>query len=80
MSPSRPEHPGIAPANLPRALGASRATVIVVGAIICGGIFLVLREMMQDAGASSLVFLAWFADGLLSLFGAYGKRFSLSQE
>jgi len=58
------------PADLPRVLGASQATAIVVGTIIGSGIFLVPREMMQDVGSSSLVYLAWIVGGLLSLFGA----------
>jgi APA family basic amino acid/polyamine antiporter len=58
------------PADLPRVLGASQATAIVVGTIIGSGIFLVPREMMQDVGSSALVYLAWIAGGLLSLFGA----------
>jgi APA family basic amino acid/polyamine antiporter len=56
--------------DLPRVLGASQATAIVVGTIIGSGIFLVPREMMQDLGSSSLVYLAWIVGGLLSLFGA----------
>src|SRR5579863_112791 len=56
--------------DLPRVLGASQATAIVVGTIIGSGIFLVPREMMQDVGSSSLVYLAWIVGGLLSLFGA----------
>jgi APA family basic amino acid/polyamine antiporter len=58
------------PADLPRVLGASQATAIVVGTIIGSGIFLVPREMMQDVGSSALVYLAWIVGGLLSLFGA----------
>src|SRR6516165_9744122 len=58
------------PAVLPRVLGASQATAIVVGTIIGSGIFLVPREMMQDVGSSLLVYLAWIVGGLLSLFGA----------
>ena len=65
---SAPSHP--LPADLPRVLGASQATAIVVGTIIGSGIFLVPREMMQDGGSSALVYLAWIAGGLLSLFGA----------
>lgn len=57
-------------ADLPRVLGASQAMAIVAGTIIGSGIFLVPREMMQDTGSSSLVFLAWIVGGLLSLFGA----------
>jgi APA family basic amino acid/polyamine antiporter len=58
------------PRDLPRVLGASQATAIVVGTIIGSGIFLVPREMMQDVGSSALVYLAWIVGGLLSLFGA----------
>ena len=67
-SPAAPARP--APADLPRVLGASQATAIVVGTIIGSGIFLVPREMMQDVGSSALVYLAWIVGGLLSLFGA----------
>jgi APA family basic amino acid/polyamine antiporter len=59
-----------APADLPRVLGASQATAIVVGTIIGSGIFLVPSEMMRDTGSSALVYLAWIVGGLLSLFGA----------
>ncbi len=58
------------PADLPRVLGASQATAIVIGTIIGSGIFLVPSEMMRDTGSSSLVYLAWIVGGLLSLFGA----------
>src|SRR5260370_20858583 len=57
------------PADLPRVLGASQATAMVVGSIIGSGIFLVPREMMRDVGSSSLVYLAWIVGGLLSLAG-----------
>lgn len=56
-------------ADLPRVLGASQAMAIVVGTIIGSGIFLIPSEMMRDTGSSSLVYLAWFAGGVLSLFG-----------
>ena len=56
--------------DLPRALGASHATAIVVGTIIGSGIFLVPKEMMQAVGSPKLVYLAWIVGGLLSLFGA----------
>jgi basic amino acid/polyamine antiporter, APA family len=70
MRPTDVEQPGKVPADLPRVLGASQATAIVVGTIVGSGIFLVPREMMQDTGSSALVFLAWIVGGLLSLFGA----------
>src|SRR5580692_517251 len=58
------------PPDLPRVLGASQATAIVVGTIIGSGIFLVPTEMMRDTGSSTLVYLAWIIGGFLSLFGA----------
>ena len=56
--------------DLPRVLGASHATAIVVGTIIGSGIFLVPHEMIRAVGSSSLLYLAWIVGGLLSLFGA----------
>ena len=56
--------------DLPRVLGSSHATAIVVGTIIGSGIFLVPSEMMQAVGSSGLVYAAWIVGGLLSLFGA----------
>ncbi len=70
MSSTVPVPPQKTAADLPRVLGASQATAIVVGTIIGSGIFLVPREMMRDVGSSSLVYLAWIVGGLLSLFGA----------
>ena len=64
------DHPVNQEQNLPRVLGVSHATAVVVGTIVGSGIFLVPREMMQAAGSASLVYLAWIAGGLLSLFGA----------
>ncbi len=56
--------------RLPRVLGLSTATAIVVGTIIGSGIFLVPQEMMRAVGTSPLVYLVWVTGGLLSLFGA----------
>ena len=60
----------VQPGDLPRVLGVSQATAIVVGTIIGSGIFLVPQEMMRAVGSSGLVYLAWIVGGLLSLFGA----------
>jgi basic amino acid/polyamine antiporter, APA family len=62
--------PASRPADLPRVFGVSHATAIVVGTIIGSGIFLVPQEMMRATGTASLVYLAWIAGGLLTLFGA----------
>ncbi|HVW77402.1 MAG TPA: amino acid permease [Alloacidobacterium sp.] len=56
--------------DLPRVLGTSHATAIVVGTIIGSGIFLVPHEMIRAVGSSGLLYLAWVVGGLLSLFGA----------
>ncbi|MGA7339158.1 MAG: amino acid permease, partial [Terracidiphilus sp.] len=56
-------------ADLPRVLGAGEAVAIVVGTVIGSGIFLIPSEMMRDAGSPSLVYAAWIAGGILSLFG-----------
>ena len=68
--PGDAQRPGADEQALPRVLGVSQATAVVVGTIIGSGIFLVPREMMQAAGSAGLVYLAWIAGGLLSLFGA----------
>ena len=70
MSQTVPVQVRTEPADLPRVLGASQATAVVVGTIIGSGIFLVPTEMMRDTGSSALVYLAWITGGLLSLFGA----------
>ncbi len=67
---ANPPRPTSSAPDLPRVLNTSHATAIVVGTIIGSGIFLVPQEMMRATGSSSLVYLAWIAGGLLSLFGA----------
>src|SRR5215469_1307513 len=56
--------------GLLRELGIAEASAVVVGTIIGSGIFLVPSEMMQAVGSAKLVYLAWLAGGLLSLFAA----------
>ncbi|HZZ38722.1 MAG TPA: APC family permease [Acidobacteriaceae bacterium] len=68
--PANPPRPTSSAPDLPRVLNTSHATAIVVGTIIGSGIFLVPQEMMRATGSSSIVYLAWIAGGLLSLFGA----------
>src|SRR5581483_4846211 len=70
MEPSLPALSDRSLPDLPRVLGAKQSIAIVVGTIIGSGIFLIPSEMMHDAGSSRLVYLAWIAGGLLSLFGA----------
>ena len=70
MSETVPQKTQQTAADLPRVLGASQATAIVVGTIIGSGIFLVPREMMAAVGSSRGVYAVWIVGGLLSLFGA----------
>ena len=70
MKSSLPLSSGRPLPDLPRVLDAREAIAIVVGTIIGSGIFLIPSEMMRDTGSSSVVYLAWIAGGLLSLFGA----------
>jgi len=56
--------------ELVRALGPWTSAAIVVGTMIGTGIFLKPAEMAADAGSVVIVFAAWIAGGILSLFGA----------
>ncbi|MBS1813820.1 MAG: APC family permease [Acidobacteria bacterium] len=70
LPPIHPPHVSTETRDLPRVLGASHASAIVIGIIIGSGIFLVPREMMEATGSSATVYLVWIVAGLLSLFGA----------
>jgi len=56
--------------GLVRGLGGWAAAAIVVGTMIGTGIFLKPSEMAAEGRSVSVVFAAWIAGGLLSLFGA----------
>ena len=56
--------------ELIRGLGPWAASAIVVGTMVGTGIFLKPSEMAAVGGSVSLVYAAWIAGGLLSLFGA----------
>jgi basic amino acid/polyamine antiporter, APA family len=58
------------PVGLVRGLGSWAAAAIVVGTMIGTGIFLKPSEMAGDGKSTAVVFAAWIAGGLLSLFGA----------
>jgi basic amino acid/polyamine antiporter, APA family len=57
-------------AGLVRRLGGWAAGAIVVGTMVGTGIFLKPSEMAAEGGSIGVVFAAWIAGGLLSLFGA----------
>jgi basic amino acid/polyamine antiporter, APA family len=56
--------------ELVRGLGAWSSTAIVMGTMIGTGIFLKPAEMAREGQSVSVVFAAWVAGGILSLFGA----------
>jgi basic amino acid/polyamine antiporter, APA family len=56
--------------ELIRGLGAWASGALVVGTMIGTGIFLKPAEMAREGGAVSIVFAAWIAGAILSLFGA----------
>jgi APA family basic amino acid/polyamine antiporter len=58
------------PLGLVRALGPWTTAAIVVGTMIGTGIFLKPSEMAAEGKSVAVVFAAWIAGGLLSLFGA----------
>ena len=56
--------------ELVRGLGVWAASAIVVGTMVGTGIFLKPSQMAAEGGSVSVVYAAWIAGGLLSLFGA----------
>jgi basic amino acid/polyamine antiporter, APA family len=56
--------------ELVRGLGAWASMAIVVGTMIGTGIFLKPAEMAREGRSVSIVFAAWIAGAILSLFGA----------
>jgi APA family basic amino acid/polyamine antiporter len=56
--------------ELVRGLGAWASAAIVVGTMIGTGIFLKPAEMAREGRYVSVVFVAWMAGAILSLFGA----------
>src|SRR5579884_2880220 len=58
------------PLELVRGLGAWASMAIVVGTMVGTGIFLKPAEMASEGRAVSIVFAAWIAGAVLSIFGA----------
>ena len=58
------------PLELVRGLGSWASASIVVGTMIGTGIFLKPAEMAAEGKSLAVVFAAWIAGGLLTLFGA----------
>lgn len=62
--------PGSGTRDLPRKLGVTDATAIVVGTIIGSGIFIVPGAIARTLPSEAMILAVWIAAGLLSLFGA----------
>ncbi len=56
--------------ELPRALGYTGATAVVIGTVIGSGIFLVPHDVAQQVGSVKALVLVWLIGGGLSLAGA----------
>ncbi len=56
--------------TLPRRIGLTGASLIVMGNIIGIGIFISTGFVAEHVGSPAMLFLAWFAGGLLSMAGA----------
>jgi len=63
-NPPEPSH------ELPRALGYTGSTAIVIGTIIGSGIFLVPHDIALQVGSVRALMLVWLIGGVLSLAGA----------
>ena len=59
-----------APSNLPRVLGYTTATAIVVGTVIGSGVFKKASVVSANVPESGLALLAWVLVGVLTLLGA----------
>ena len=71
------------PATLARTLGLRDLTMLVIGAVIGSGIFLVPGAIQRQVGGSvGLAMLVWITGGLLSLVGAltYGELAAMKPE
>ncbi len=65
-----PQHPSAASTALPRRLGASAATAVVVGEVVGIGIFLTPSEMARSLASPFWLFAAWGTVGAISICGA----------
>jgi basic amino acid/polyamine antiporter, APA family len=59
-----------APGQLPRVLGLTMATAIVIGTVIGSGVFKKASVVSQNVPESGLALLAWVLVGVLTLLGA----------
>lgn len=67
---NNPTHPQERAQELPRALGYTGSTAIVIGTIIGSGIFLVPHDIALQVGSVKTLMLVWLIGGVLSLAGA----------
>ena len=61
--------------ELARGLGLFDSTMVVVGAMIGSGIFIVPAEMARNVGSAAWLLVAWGVAGVLTIAGAlcYGE-------
>jgi basic amino acid/polyamine antiporter, APA family len=75
LAVEKPESAGSAAREFARGLNLFDATMIVVGAMIGSGIFIVPAEMARNLGSAGWLLVAWGVAGLLTIAGAlcYGE-------
>lgn len=65
----RTAEPAVAPRH-PHSLGLFDATMLVVGAMIGSGIFIVTADIARQMNAPGWLLLVWLVTGILTVFGA----------
>jgi APA family basic amino acid/polyamine antiporter len=75
LTPPDPEPPSPESRNFSRGLGLFDSVMLVVGAMIGSGIFIVPAEMSRQIGSAGWLLVAWVVAGALTIAGAlsYGE-------
>ena len=70
LEPTSRESSHLEPRELSRGLGLFDAVMVVVGAMIGSGIFIVPTEMARHIGSAGWLLVAWGVAGILTIAGA----------
>ena len=75
LEPTTRESSHLEPRELSRGLGLFDSVMVVVGAMIGSGIFIVPAEMARHIGSAGWLLVAWGVAGILTIAGAlcYGE-------
>jgi APA family basic amino acid/polyamine antiporter len=70
LEQTTPESSNLEPRELSRGLGLFDSIMVVVGAMIGSGIFIVPAEMARQIGRAGWLLAAWGVAGILTIAGA----------